>query len=226
MPSGEIGDVADLIKGIVEGKGFDMVVAAIGEVTREKVITGKAIKPGDAIVGMRSSGLHSNGISLARKMLFKQWGGKYKPHDIPDGFDKEIVQEVLEPTRIYVKPLLKVAEQLQIKAAVHITGDAYTKFERITRFSKGIGFEFNNFYPQPIFELIQRTASELGGTIADSEMFKTFNMGWGFAIVVENANTDRTIDLLEKSGSQAARIGYVTSSKGIKVHYKNRKIIL
>ena len=226
VPSGEIGDVADLIKGIVEGKGFDIVVAAIGEVTKEKVITGKAIKPGDAIVGMRSSGLHSNGISLARKILFKQWGGKYKPHDIPDGFDREIVQEVLEPTRIYVKPLLKVAEQLQIKATVHITGDAYTKFERITKFSKGIGFEFNNFNPQPIFELIQRTASELGGTIADSEMFKTFNMGWGFAIIINKTDMDEAISILSKAKVPAEQIGRITALKGIKILHRNKKIVL
>ncbi len=86
---------------------------------------------------------------------------------------------------IYVKPLLTVAEKLKVKAAVHITGDAYLKFDSLTKFSKGIGFEFDNFNPHPIFELIQKTASELGCVIADEEMFKTFNMGWGFAIIVD-----------------------------------------
>ncbi len=72
VPSGEIGDVAELTKGLGEGKGYDMVVAAIGEVAKEKIVTGRNVKPGDAIIGLRSSGLHSNGISLARKILFKQ----------------------------------------------------------------------------------------------------------------------------------------------------------
>lgn len=226
VPSGEIGDVPELIKGLVEGKGFDMIFSAIGEVTGEKIISGRNIKPGDAIVGLRSSGIHSNGISLARKILFKQWGGKYEPYDVPEGLEREVVYEVLEPTRIYVKPLLKVAEELKVKAAVHITGDAYLKFDRLTKFSKDIGFEFDSFKPQPIFELIQKTASELGGMIADDEMFKTFNMGWGFALIVDKANRDKAIDILEKTGAQAEQIGHVTDSEEIKILYENKKIIL
>jgi len=226
VPSGEIGDVAEVIKGLVEGRGFDMVVATIGEVTREKIISGRDIKAGDVVIGLRSSGIHSNGVSLARKILFKKWGGRYEPYDIPDGLDREIVYEVLEPMKIYVKPLRTVAEELKVKAAVHITGDAYLKFDNLTRFSKGIGFEFDNFSPHPIFELIQKTASELGGAITDEEMFKTFNMGWGFAVIVDKRNRDKAVDVFGKTGVQAEQIGFVTDSEGIKIHYKNRKIIL
>jgi phosphoribosylformylglycinamidine cyclo-ligase len=226
VPSGEIGDVAEVIKGLVEGKGFDMVVATIGEVAREKIILGREVKPGDVVIGLRSSGIHSNGVSLARKILFKQWGGRYEPYDIPDWLNREVVYEVLEPMKIYVKPLLTVADELRVKAAVHITGDAYLKFDNLTRFSKGIGFEFDNFNPQPIFELIQKTASELGGAIVDEEMFKTFNMGWGFAVIVEQKNRDKALDVLEKTGVKAEQIGRVTNSKGIKIIYKNREIIL
>jgi len=226
VPSGEIGDVAEVIKGLVEGKGFDMVVATIGEVAREKIILGREVKPGDVVIGLRSSGIHSNGVSLARKILFKKWGGRYEPYDIPDGLDREVVYEVLEPMKIYVKPLLRVADELKVKAAVHITGDAYLKFDNLTKFSEGIGFEFDNFNPQPIFELIQKTASELGGVIVDEEMFKTFNMGWGFAVIVEQKNRDKALDVLEKTGVKAEQIGRVTNSKGIKILYKNREIIL
>jgi len=226
VPSGEIGDVAEVIKGLVEGKGFDMVVATIGEVAREKIILGREVKPGDVVIGLRSSGIHSNGVSLARKILFKKWGGRYEPYDIPDGLDREVVYEVLEPMKIYVKPLLRVADELKVKAAVHITGDAYLKFDNLTKFSEGIGFEFDNFNPQPIFELIQKTASELGGVIVDEEMFKTFNMGWGFAVIVEQKNRDKALDVLEKTGVKAEQIGRVTNSKGIKILYKNREIVL
>jgi len=226
VPSGEMGDVPELIKGLVEGKGFDMVFAAVGKVTSKKIISGRNIKPSNVIVGLRSSGLHSNGMSLARKILFEQWGGKYKPHDTPDGLDREIVYEVLEPTKIYVKPLLSVAEHVKVKAAVHITGDAYLKFDRLTKFSKDIGFEFNNFKPHSVFELIQKTAYELGGTITDEEMFKTFNMGWGFAIIVEKADKDKAIDILEKTGTQAGEIGHITDSEGIKILFRDRRIIL
>lgn len=226
VSSGEIGDVPEIINGISPRKGFDMVIAAIGEVTREKIISGKNIKPGESIIGLQSSGLHSNGISLARKILLKKWGGKYEPHDVPDGFNREIITEVLEPTKIYVKPLLAVKKKVNIKAAVHITGDAYLKFYNLTNFSHEIGFEFNNFKSQPIFELIQKTALELAGRITDKEMFKTFNMGWGFAVIVDKANNSETIDILEKNGMHAEQIGSVTSSKGLKIFHKKKKIFL
>jgi phosphoribosylformylglycinamidine cyclo-ligase len=178
------------------------------------------------VIGFRSSGIHSNGISLVRKVLFKKWGGKYEPHEIVDGFDKELVFEVLEPTKIYVKSLLKVAGKVKVKAAVHITGDAYLKFDRLRMFSKGIGFEFDNFKPQQIFALIQKTASELGGVISDEEMFKTFNMGWGFAIIIDKKDRDEALDALERTRFEAEQIGRVTGSPGIKVFYRMRRILL
>lgn len=226
VPSGEIGDVAELIMGLTGEKGFDMVVSAIGEVSKENIISGRNLKPDDVIIGLRSSGIHSNGVSLARKILFKQWSGEYDAHNVPEGLDREIIHEVLKPTKIYVKPVLRLAREVKMKAAVHITGDGYLKFNRLTQSSKGIGFEFNNFKPQPIFELIQKTASQLGGAITDEEMFRTFNMGWGFAIVVDEAGRDKAIDVLEKTGTQAEEIGHVTDSEGVKILYKGRKIAL
>ncbi|MEM4703485.1 MAG: phosphoribosylformylglycinamidine cyclo-ligase [Candidatus Bathyarchaeia archaeon] len=226
VPSGEIGDVSEVIQGLREGKGFDLVVAAIGSVSENRVITGRDIKAGDAIIGLRSTGLHSNGISLARRILFKQWNGKYEAHDIPDGLEIEIVYEVLKPTQIYAKPFLKLADRVPLKAAVHITGEGYAKFRNLAKFSKNIGFVFNNFKPQPIFELIQQTATELGGRISDEEMFRTFNMGWGFAVIVDKANVDDALDALGKSGIHAELIGEVKSLDGTVVYYKKRKIVL
>ncbi|MDH7563288.1 MAG: phosphoribosylformylglycinamidine cyclo-ligase [Candidatus Bathyarchaeota archaeon] len=226
VPSGEIGDVPDLIKGLVEGKGFDFVVAALGEVSEKRLISGRNIRPGDIVVGMQSSGIHSNGISLARRVLFRQWGGKYEPQCVLDDIGRELVLEVLEPTKIYAKPLLAVAAQCTIKGAVHVTGDAYLKFERLSKFSKNVGFEFNNFNPPPIFKLIQKTASELGKKIADEEMFKTFNMGWGFALVADEAEKDKILDILSKLGMHAEQIGSVKAAEGIKVLYQGKKIVL
>ncbi|MCW4043971.1 MAG: phosphoribosylformylglycinamidine cyclo-ligase [Candidatus Bathyarchaeota archaeon] len=221
--SGEIGDVAEIINGLKVGVGFDMVVAAIGQVAEPQIISGKNIKAGDAIVGLRSSGLHSNGISLARKILFKQWGGKYEPHDIPECLEREIALEALEPTKIYVKPFLNATRAVKVKAAVHVTGDAYLKFNNLTRFSQGIGFEFTNFNPQPIFGLIQKTASELGLTVTAEEMFKTFNMGWGFAIIVNKEDVDKALDML---GAEAEVIGKVTDTPQVTVRHGKRKLIL
>lgn len=226
VPSGEIGDVAEIIKGMEEGKGFDMIFACVGELFKEDIVFGNNIKPGDAVIGLRSSGIHSNGISLARKILFKQWGGKYEPHDVPDGLEREIIYEALEPTRIYVKPVLNVAKHYRVKGLVHVTGDAYLKFDRLIKSSKGIGFEFNNFKPQPIFQLIPKTALEVGGIIRDEEMFKTFNMGWGFAVVADKGYRDSLIDSFEKNGVEAEQIGTVTDSGKIGILYKGEKIRL
>ena len=226
VTSGEIGDVAEIIKGTADGKGFDMIIAAVGQVSKQEIITGENIKPDDPIIGLHSSGLHSNGISLARKILLSHWGGKYKPDAIPDGLNREIAHEVLEPTKIYVKPLLKTAQTVKVKAAVHITGDAYLKFNNLTCFSPGIGFEFNNFKPQPIFGLIQKTALELDYTITDEEMFKTFNMGWGFAIIVDKTDADKALDALEKAAAEAEVIGKVTGTPQVTIRHRNGKLVL
>ena len=226
VTGGETGDVAEIIKGIVERKGFDMIVAVVGQVSKQNIITGENIKPGDPIIGLRSSGLHSNGITLVRKILFSRWGGKYKPDDIPDGLDREIALEVLKPTRIYVKPHLKATQAVKVKAAVHITGDAYLKFNNLASFSPGIGFEFNNFKPQPIFGLIQKTALELGYKVTDEEMFRTFNMGWGFAIIVNKTEMEKALSVLEKAGAQPEQIGIVTGNHKIVVHHANKELIL
>jgi phosphoribosylformylglycinamidine cyclo-ligase len=226
VPSGEIGDVPDLIKGIVEGKGFDMVFASVGEVHSHGIIYGRNLKPGDAIIGLRSSGIHSNGITLARKLLFKKWGGAYQPFDIPDSLEKELVYETLEPTRIYVKPVLKCAAARKIKATVHITGDAYLKFDKLMHVNEGIGFEFDTFKPQPIFNLVQEVARQRRNPISDEEMFKTFNMGWGFAIIVDKGSEDDAVDSLERGGVEASQTGRITDSGKIIVKYKGKKIAL
>jgi len=226
VPGGEIGDVASIIKGLTEGKGFDLIVASVGEVAEEDIIFGTDITPGDVVIGFRSSGVHSNGISLVRKVLFKEWGGKYDPFDVPDGFDREIVYEALEPTRIYVKSFLNTTKQIKVKGVIHITGDAYVKFDRFMKYSKGIGFEFSNFKPQPIFDLIQKMAPEAGGTITDEEMLKTFNMGWGFAVIVNKNEQEDTITAIIKSGVEAELIGTVTDSGRIVANYKCKKLTL
>jgi len=226
VASGEIGDVPSLIKGLVEGKGFDMVFASVGEVRKKDTIYASNLKPGDAVIGLHSSGIHSNGVSLARKALFKQWGGRYEPFDVPDGLDRELVYEVLEPTKIYVKPITNLVKNHLIKAAVHVTGDAYLKFDRLMQINKGVGFEFDNFEPQPIFHLIQKSAKQLRRPISDEEMFKTFNMGWGFAVIVDHSQKHEVLDLLERSDVKAEQIGKITTSERIVVKSETKKILL
>ncbi len=225
VAGGEIGDVSELISGAREDKGFDMIVSCIGEISKAGIILGKNIKPKDVVIGLKSSGLHSNGITLARKVLFKAWGGKFDPYDIPEGLGRALIFEALEPTRIYAKPLQAVAKQHKVKGAVHITGDAYLKFGRLMDFSKGIGFKLDNFKPQPIFEILQKTAEEKGG-ISSDEMFKTFNMGWGFAIIVDKAAQDSVLDILENRNVEAEVLGEATSSRKIAIIYGGKKLVL
>jgi len=163
---------------------------------------------------------------LSRKILFKICVCKYEQSNIPNGFDRELIYEVLEPMKIYVKPFLNAAEKYEIKGAVHITGDAYLKFDKLMQFSKGVGFEFDNFKPQSIFDLIQKVASEIGAPITDEEMLKTFNMGWGFAVVVNKSDKDAVVDSFEKDSLQAEQIGKVTDSGRIVASYKGRKVLL
>jgi phosphoribosylformylglycinamidine cyclo-ligase len=227
VTGGETGDVAEIIKGIAENAGFDMVVASVGKVERQEIISGEGIKPDDPIIGLASSGVHSNGITMVRKILFKQWGGKYEATDIPEGLDREVALEVLEPTKIYVKPLLKLAHEVKVKAAVHITGDSFTKFNNLANYSPGIGFSFNHFNPQPIFSLIKTTATELGYTITDEEMFKTFNMGWGFGIIVDKTEREKAINILEHDNLKPAQIGKVTDKERVvEINYQNKHMVL
>jgi len=206
LVGGEIADVPEIIN-----SSYNIICDCVGEVERNKIINGEKIKPGNIIIGMPSSGVHSNGISLLRKTLFKEWGGKYDAFERLDNFDNELIYEALEPTKIYVKPFLNAAKEVDILGAVHITGDAYLKFRKLANF----GFEFDNFKPQPIFNLIREC------DVATEEMFKTFNMGWGFAVIVRKEDVENALQILK--GSEV--IGKIID-KGLVIKFEGKKIIL
>ena len=210
---GEIADVPELLNAI-----YHINCDCIGEVEKQDIITGQNLKPGNIVIGLQSSGIHSNGLTLARKVLFQEWGGKYDIFDKLKGLEKSIVYECLTPTKIYVKPFLKVTEKFEILGAVHITGDAYLKFKKLM---ENFGFEFFNFKPQPIFNLIQQT-----GKISLKEMFSVFNMGWGLAIVINKKDINDILDLLKEEKVKAEVIGKVIKEKKIIINYQNQKIIL
>ena len=100
------------------------------------------------------------------------------------------------------------------------------KFNNLVNVSPGIGFEFNNFKPQPIFGLIQKTAANLGFTITDEEMFKTFNMGWGFGIIVDKTEIDKAMNTLEQDNVKPEVIGKVTDKQTVEIKYQNKKLVL
>lgn len=206
LVGGETADVPELMNAL-----YHINCDCVGEVERSKIINGERISVGDVITGLKSSGVHSNGISLLRKVLFKEWGGKFDAFEKPDGFDQELVLEALEPTKIYVKEFLNAADKVDILGAVNITGDAYLKFRKVTR----LGLEFDNFRPQPIFMLMQESG------VSMEEMFKTMNMGWGFAVMVKKKDADSALQALP--GSEV--IGRITD-RGIAINFQNKRIIL
>jgi len=223
---GETADVPELINGISEDP-YHINFACIGIVEKEKIIYGNNLKKGDIIIGLESNGVHSNGISLARKVLFKEWNGCYEKEHYSEELKAKVLDEVLKPTTIYVKPVLKAMRKIEVKGAIHITGDAYLKFNKFFPFNHKIGFEFELNELKPIFSFIQESAKKIGRKITAEEMLKTFNMGWGFALITGKENEGQLIKILESEKVKAKRIGSVTDEKGkILVHWKGKKIEL
>jgi phosphoribosylformylglycinamidine cyclo-ligase len=153
-------------------RGFDLAGTAIGVVDKDKVVTGEKIKVGDVLVGVPSSGLHSNGYTLARRIVAES---KYTYFDRMPGNDTTIGEELLIPTRIYHE-IVELVRKCDVHGLAHITGSGLLKLHRITP----LGFEiFDPLEPQPVFRLLQEL-----GNVDDAEMYQTFNMGMGFLVVV------------------------------------------
>ncbi|MDD5317549.1 MAG: phosphoribosylformylglycinamidine cyclo-ligase [Candidatus ainarchaeum sp.] len=205
------GETADLPE--IMSVPYHINADCVGSVERAKIIDGSKIRPGDAVIGLRSSGIHSNGLSLARRALFRKWGGKYSGDEVVESTGRSILLEALTPTKIYARQFAKLRDEAEILGAVHVTGDAYLKFGRLCRH----GFRFNNFKPQEIFGLIRKA-----GSVSMEEMYKTFNMGWGFAVVVRKGDVERALQSL---GSGAEVIGEVTK-QGITVESDGKGVVL
>ncbi|MBC7081013.1 MAG: phosphoribosylformylglycinamidine cyclo-ligase [Thermoplasmatales archaeon] len=183
-------------------RGFDLAGTCVGIV--EKDIP-KEVKEGDVIIGIRSSGIHSNGYTLARK-VFKENG--YSFHDEIDEIGI-IGHALLEPTKIYVRPIVALWKNFEIKGIAHITGGGLRKMRRI---SKNALLSIDQpFEPQPIFKIIQKL-----GKISDREMYQTFNMGMGMALAVEKEIADDVVDFLNKY-EETKIVGKVKKGNGIEV---------
>ncbi len=210
IPGGEIAQVREMIRGEREGRGFDLAGACVGLVPMDRILVGQSIQPGDAIIGLRSSGIHSNGLTLAREVFFKKAG--YPPDKYVGELGRTIGEELLEPTRIYVREVLELLRSdLDIKALVHITSDGFLNLARV---QAKVGYVIEALPdPQPIFTLLQQV-----GRVSDEEMFCVYNMGTGFCIVVAAADADRTLDALRRLGLEAFRLGRAVADPERKVH--------
>jgi len=166
-------------------RGFDLAGTAIGMIKKEEIISGDKIEKGDVVVGLPSSGLHSNGFSLARKIVAES---SYTYFDRMPGSEKTIGELLLEPTRIYMEAL-EVIKKADVHGMAHITGSGLLKLHRIS----GFGFEISEpLEPQPIFRFLQ----EEGG-VAEDEMYRTFNMGMGWVFVLPEDDADAVLKMTD-----------------------------
>jgi phosphoribosylformylglycinamidine cyclo-ligase len=182
---------------------YDLAGFAVGVVDRKKIIDGSKVAQGDRIIGLKSSGLHSNGFSLARKVLLKKHPSALK--NKPRGLKKTIGEELLTPTRIYVRPVLKTIKRCRVHAMAHITGGGL--IENIPRvLPRGVKavIDLNSWKVPPIFELIQKR-----GNVDQLEMLKTFNCGIGFVLIVPARSEKNVLRTLKASGERPLVIGRI-----------------
>ena len=212
ISGGELAQIPEMIRGESEGAGFDLVGTCIGTVPLDRVLTGREIKPGDAIVGLRSSGIHSNGFTLARKVLKDM--GQYVPE-----FRSSAGEELLKPTLIYVRfATALLSSGVDVKAFAHITSDG---FLNLSRAEAEVTFELVQLpEPDAVFRVIQER-----GRIAAEDMFLIFNMGIGFVAVVAEADASRTIDIAANAGYEARTIGVVTGEPGKRVYLRQHGLV-
>jgi phosphoribosylformylglycinamidine cyclo-ligase len=182
---------------------YDLAGFCVGVVEMEKLINGSSVSVNDRVIGLASSGLHSNGFSLARKVLLEK--GNLGVNDKVSGLDKTIGLEMLEPTRIYVKPLLNLFKIFNIKGLVHITGGGfYDNIPRIIPQACRSVINKGSWHIPPIFDVIREI-----GEIEEKEMFRVFNMGIGMMIIVAEKECQDVLDRLEMLGEKAYLIGVI-----------------
>jgi phosphoribosylformylglycinamidine cyclo-ligase len=183
------------------------VGAAIGAVRRDAVLTGAAVAPGDAVIGLPSSGIHSNGFTLARRALFDRGG--LSLDDVPTELGRPLADELLEPTAIYVRAALELLRsEVDVHGLAHITGDGLLN---LTRLNPDVGYTIHApLEPQPLFGLISER-----GAVPDHEMWEVFNMGTGFCCVVPAGSTGPALEILTARHPGAAVVGEVTAETGV-----------
>lgn len=198
------GETAEMPGMYAEGE-YDIAGFTVGVVDKSKIINGSTIAAGDTIIGLASSGVHSNGFSLVRKLLLEQCG--YGLHDSLPELDGALLGDVLlTPTKLYVKPVLALLEQVQVKGMAHITGGGFIEnIPRVLPEHVSAEIDYGAWPILPIFDLLQKK-----GDVSNRDMFTTFNMGIGLVIVVAAKDADKTLETLRAAGETPYVIGRVT----------------
>jgi len=208
IPGGELAVLPELIRGHPSPHGFDLCGTAIGTVALDAIVTGDAIAPGDALIGLPSSGLHSNGYTLARRALLDD-GGLALDDRPPELGGASVADALLEPTVIYVRAVLDLLRSdVPVHGLAHITGGGVTNLLRLGGERAGYAIEAPLPAP-PVFDLVARL-----GDVSDAEMWEVFNMGCGFVAVVPGERADETVGVVGAHHPGAARIGTVTGEAG------------
>ena len=190
---------------------YDIAGFTCGVVERERLIDGSKVKVGDVLVGIASTGVHSNGFSLVRKIVDDNGFALHVPHADPG--DKPLGEVLLTPTRIYVKQVLDVIRNCDVHGISHITGGGFDEnIPRIVNDGQGIEIDEGTWEILPVFRFLEKY-----GKIAHREMFNIFNMGIGMVIALDAAEAQKAIDILASHGERASVIGRIVAGKGVTV---------
>jgi len=201
------GETAEM-PGLYEEDEYDLAGFTVGAVEKSEIITGDEIEAGQLLIGISSSGIHSNGYSLVRKIVDDQG---LNLHETYSGFNEKLGVELLTPTKIYVKPVLKALHAAKIAGMAHITGGGFV--ENIPRMlPEGLGVEIDyGSWPIPyVFDFLEEQ-----GKLDRKEMFEVFNMGIGFVLAVEPEDMNKVIEAIENEGEKAFVIGRVNEGTGV-----------
>jgi len=206
------GETAEM-PGLYRGGEYDLAGCIVGIVERGKIVDGKAVTPGDVVLGLASDGLHTNGYSLARQALLVD-AGRNLETPVPEIGGVSLADALLWPHRCYapsVLPLLALSPP-PIKAMAHITGGGFVdNIPRVLPAGVGVQIDLAAWEVPPLFRLIQSA-----GNVSETEMFRVFNMGIGFVLIVAPADAEETVARLRASGETAHRLGAVVEGEGVK----------
>ena len=199
------GETAEM-PGMYAEDEYDIAGFSVGVVEKSKLIDGSKVEVGDTIVGIASSGVHSNGFSLVRRIINESMDTYDTPFEgSTDG------ETLLTPTKIYIKPVLEVIKNVDVHAICHITGGGFDEnIPRVVHDDQGILINEGTWPILPIFKYLEKT-----GNIPHREMFNVFNMGIGMMIIVKPQDADKVISILESKGEKAYKIGEITNQKGV-----------
>lgn len=202
------GETAEMPDMYTDGH-YDLAGYTTGVVDKDEMLSKENVKVGQVVIGIPSNGIHSNGYSLVRKLFFKDHS--YDLNDYVPELGCKLYEELLKPTKIYVKGVLDVLKQVDVASIAHITGGGFIEnIPRSLNEGQGVVIKKSRLPKMPIFSLMEK----LGG-IDHNEMYNIFNMGIGMTLIVENKDSKTTIDILNKYGYDAREIGVVTNVEGI-----------